>query len=135
MLTGGNRNDVTDLLPLVGSVVPVRHKLGRPGLPADELAADRAYDQNKYRPWAVGPGRQICHRPPRPSTDPGSGAYAGSSSGLRVLHFLRRLRLRLGMESGLHLAFLHFGCRRLTAATCPRYATGSYDLTTAVDGR
>src|SRR5680860_896795 len=52
-LTGGNRNDVTQLLPLIDGVGPVRGKLGRPRQRADSLLADRGYDHDKYRrePW------------------------------------------------------------------------------------
>jgi len=45
-LTGGNRNDVTQLLPLIDKIPPVR---GRPRRRPDELYADRAYDHDKYR--------------------------------------------------------------------------------------
>ena len=48
-LTGGNRNDVTQLLPLVDGVGPVRGKVGRPRQRADRLLADRGYDHDKYR--------------------------------------------------------------------------------------
>ncbi len=58
-LTGGNRNDVTQLLPLVDSVGPVRGKRGRPRLRAEQLIADRGYDHDKYR-------RELRHRGMRP---------------------------------------------------------------------
>jgi transposase len=48
-LTGGHRNDVTQLLPLVDGVGPVRGKVGRPRLRAEQLIADRGYDHDKYR--------------------------------------------------------------------------------------
>ncbi len=37
----GNRNDVTQLLPLIDGVGPVRGKRGRPRLRAERLIADR----------------------------------------------------------------------------------------------
>jgi hypothetical protein len=46
-LTGGNRNDVTQLLPLVDGVGPIRGKPGRPRQRADSLIADRGYDHDK----------------------------------------------------------------------------------------
>lgn len=49
ILTGGNRNDVTQLLPLVDGVGPVRGKGGRPRLRPDKLIADRGYDHDKWR--------------------------------------------------------------------------------------
>jgi hypothetical protein len=48
-LTGGSRNDVTRLLPLIDEVPPVRGRCGRPRQRPDELFADRAYDHDKYR--------------------------------------------------------------------------------------
>ena len=48
-LTGGNRNDVTQLLPLVERVPPVRGKVGRPRRRPDRVTADRGYDHDKYR--------------------------------------------------------------------------------------
>jgi transposase len=42
-LTGGQRNDVTQLLPLIDGVGPVRGKVGRPRQRAERLLADRGY--------------------------------------------------------------------------------------------
>jgi transposase len=43
-LTGGHRNDVTQLLPLIDGIGPVRGKVGRPRRRSDRLLADRGYD-------------------------------------------------------------------------------------------
>jgi hypothetical protein len=48
-LTGGNRNDVTQLLPLVDGVGPVTGKRGRPRQRPERVIADRGYDHDKYR--------------------------------------------------------------------------------------
>jgi hypothetical protein len=48
-LTGGNRNDVTQLLPLVDKVPAVAGVPGRPRRRPDAVLADRAYDHDKYR--------------------------------------------------------------------------------------
>ena len=48
-LTGGQRNDVTQLLPLIDGVEPVSGKVGRPRKRAERLLADRGYDHDKYR--------------------------------------------------------------------------------------
>ena len=48
-LTGANRHDVTQLLPLVDAIPPVR---GRPGAPLrkpGEVMGDRAYHDEKRR--------------------------------------------------------------------------------------
>lgn len=47
--TGGNRNDVTQSLPLVDSIPPVRGPRGRPPHLPRELFADRGYYHDKYR--------------------------------------------------------------------------------------
>ena len=48
-LTGANRHDVTQLLPLVDGVPPVRGKRGRPRRRPQRLYADRAYDSREHR--------------------------------------------------------------------------------------
>ena len=42
-LTGGNRNDVTELEPLLEAIPSVRGRRGRPRQRPDELYGDRAY--------------------------------------------------------------------------------------------
>ncbi|MFF3056002.1 transposase [Streptomyces sp. NPDC057909] len=49
VVTGGNRNDVTRLLPLVDAVPPVRGRVGRPRRRPDSLFAHRGYDHDIYR--------------------------------------------------------------------------------------
>ena len=51
ILTGGNRNDVTRLLPLIEAVPPIRGKRGRPRRRPRHLYADRGYDHEAYRDW------------------------------------------------------------------------------------
>src|SRR2546428_8346913 len=48
-VTGGNRNDITQLVPLIERVPPVRGKVGRPRRRPERLLADRGYDHDKYR--------------------------------------------------------------------------------------
>ena len=48
-LTGGNRNDVTQLLPLIDGLGPVAGKVGRPRTRPERVLADRGYDHDKYR--------------------------------------------------------------------------------------
>ena len=70
-LTGGNRNDVTQLLPLVDGVAPIAGKVGRPRRRPDRLLADRGYDHDKYRreAWVRGIKPLIARR----GEDNGSG--------------------------------------------------------------
>ena len=55
-LTGGNRNDVTQLMPLVQAIPPVRGRRGRPRRRSDAVYADRGYDHDKYRRQVRGTG-------------------------------------------------------------------------------
>ena len=48
-ITGGNRNDVTQLLPLVDAIPPIRGLRGRPRRRPGQLLADRGYDYDSYR--------------------------------------------------------------------------------------
>ena len=70
-LTGGNRNDVTQLMPLIEAVPPVRGRRGRPRRRPDTIYADRGYDHDKYRKQvrAVGITPVIARR----GTEHGSG--------------------------------------------------------------
>jgi transposase len=75
-LTGGNRNDVTQLIPLIQAVPPIRGKRGRPLRRARRIYADRGYDHDIYRgrsaPGAVRRRRQQGERTlAEPAVDPG----------------------------------------------------------------
>ena len=48
-LTGGNRNDVTQLMPLIDQISSVRGKRGHPRFRPDALYAYSGYDHDKYR--------------------------------------------------------------------------------------
>ena len=48
-LTGGNRNDVTQLMPLIKAIPPVRGRRGRPRRRPDQVYAGCGYDHGKYR--------------------------------------------------------------------------------------
>ncbi|GAA3134708.1 hypothetical protein GCM10017687_58730 [Streptomyces echinatus] len=71
LLTGGNRNDVTQLLPLLDAIPLVRGRIGRPRRRPDSLFADRGYDMtatatktapeaSSRRSPAVGPGTALA---------------------------------------------------------------------------
>jgi len=121
-LTGGHRNDVTQLLPLVDGVGPVAGKVGRPRKRSDRLLADRGYDHDKYR-------RELRKRGVKPIIAR-RGAEHGSGLGKQRwvversfawLHNFRRLRTRYERLPELHLAFMQLGC----AVLCQRaLATG-----------
>jgi transposase len=110
-LTGGNRNDVTQLLPLIDSIEPVAGKRGRPRQRPERLLADRAYDHDKYR-------RELRARGVKPviarrETTHGSGLGRERWVVERTfawLHGFRRPRIRYERLPELHQAFLDLGC-------------------------
>ncbi|MDE2958598.1 MAG: IS5 family transposase [Chloroflexota bacterium] len=121
ILTGANRHDVTQLLPLVETVPPVRGQRGRPRRRPQRLYADRAYDSRRHR-------QELRRRHIAPSLAR-RGAEHGSGLGvyrwvvertLGWLHQFRRLRVRYERRADIHEAFLSLGCsiicfRRLTS--------------------
>lgn len=48
-LTGGNRHDVTQLMPLLDTIPHIHGTRGRPRHRPRRLFADRGYDYDKYR--------------------------------------------------------------------------------------
>ncbi|MFE1272138.1 IS5 family transposase [Streptomyces sp. NPDC058758] len=106
-LTGGNRNDVTQLMPLLAKAPSVADLVGRPRRRPDTLLADRGYDHDKYRRlvWAQGIKPVIARR----------GVPHGSGLGVHRwvveqtiawLHGFRRLRVRWERRDDIHEAFL-----------------------------
>jgi len=110
-VTGGNRNDVTQLVPLIERVPPVRGKPGRPRRRPDRVTADRGYDSSALR-------QQLRDRGIEPEI---GNRYLGHGSGLgRVrwvvertfawLHHFKRLLVRYDRRHEIHEAFLAIGC-------------------------
>jgi len=64
-LTGGNRNDVTQLMPLIAAIPPVRGRRGRPRQRPGTVDADQGYDHDKYRRQVRDKGITPGDRPPR----------------------------------------------------------------------
>ena len=116
-LTGGNRNDVTQLLPLIDGIAPVTGKRGRPRQRPERVVADRGYDHDKYRRELRARG--VAHRIARRCADHGSGLGRERWVVERTfawLHDFRRLRIRWERDPEIHLAFLYLGC----AVICQR---------------
>jgi transposase len=117
-LTGGNRNDITQLLPLVDGITPVAGKVGRPRQRPDRIVADRGYDHDGYR-------RELRRRGVEPvisrrGTEHGSGLGRWRWVVERTfawLHNYRRLRIRWEYDPAVHMAFLTLAC----ALICRRY--------------
>jgi hypothetical protein len=92
-LTGGNRNDVTQLLPLLDAVPPIRGRVGRPRRRAVTLYADRGYDHDSYRKVRA---RSVVPVIARHGTEhgPGLGVYRWVRSAGRAAWRSRRRRAR-----------------------------------------
>ncbi len=110
-LTGGNRNDVTQLLPLIEAIPPVRGRRGRPRRRQAKVFADRAYDHDKYRALVAAKGiRPVIARRGVPHGS-GLGEYRYVvEQAIALLHWFRRLRIRWEVRDDIHEAFLTIGC-------------------------
>jgi len=96
-LTGGQRNDVTQLMPLIAAIPPVRGRRGRPRQRPGTVYADRGYDHDKYRRQVRAKG--VTPVIARRGTAHGSGLGAHRwvvEQSLALLHWFRRLRIRWG---------------------------------------
>ncbi len=112
-LTGGNRNDVTQMMPLLDDLHdrPVAGKPGRPRQKPDLVIADRGYDHDKYRRllWARGIKPMIARR----GAEHGSGVGRQRwvvERGFAHLHNFRRLRIRYERYPEIHTALLALAC-------------------------
>ncbi len=117
-LTGGNRNDVTQLLPLVDGIAPVPGKVGRPRQRPDRIVADRGYDHGNYRRelWRRGVKPVIAHRGTKHGSGRGRWRWVVERT-FAWLHNYRRLRIRWERDPVVHMAFLTLAC----ALICRRY--------------
>jgi len=110
-VTGGNRNDVTQLIPLLEAVPAVAGRPGRPRRRPDSVIADRGYDHDKYRRLVRERGVEplIARR----QTDHGSGLGRYRWVVERTfawLHNFKRLLVRYERRADIHHALLALGC-------------------------
>ncbi|MCX4406767.1 IS5 family transposase [Streptomyces sp. NBC_01764] len=106
-LTGGNRNDVTQLLPLLDKIPAVAGLVGRPRRRPDALLAERGYDHDKYRRllWQRGIRPVIAKRGQPHGSGLGIFRYVVERT-ISWLHGFRRLRIRWERRDDIHEAFL-----------------------------
>jgi transposase len=110
-LTGGNRHDVTQLLPLVDAIPPVRGRPGPPLRKPGRVVADRAYDSDPHR-LALS-ARGIATSIARRNTPHGSGLGVWrwvSEQTIALLHQFRRLRVRYDRRADIHEALMSLAC-------------------------
>lgn len=121
-LTGGNRHDVTQLLPLLNAVPPIRGLRGRPRHRPRCVYADRGYDFDKYRRllWKRGIKPMIARRGVAHGSGLGKVRWVVERS-FAWLHQFKRLRIRYERRADLHVGLLQLACsiiclRRLRAS-------------------
>ncbi|ONI89783.1 IS5 family transposase [Saccharothrix sp. ALI-22-I] len=107
ILTGGNRNDVIGLEPLLDAVPHVRGRRGRPRRRPKTVYADRAYDHDKYRrrPRARGIGTRIARRGQPHGSGLGTVRWVVERT-IAWYHGMKRLRIRWERRDDIYEAFL-----------------------------
>jgi transposase len=110
-LTGGNRNDITQLLPLLDAIPPVAGRVGRPRRRPRAIVADRGYDHDKYRRLlrARGIRSMIARRQTQHGSGLGHQRWPVERT-IAWLHAYRRLRTRWERRDDIHEAFLRLAC-------------------------
>jgi transposase len=111
LLTGGNRNDITQMIPLLDAIPPVRGRRGRPRHRPKRLFGDRAYHSRQKRRELRARG--ISPKIAWPKSDHGSGLGKERwvvERTIAWLHQYRRLRVRYERRDDIHEAFLSIGC-------------------------
>lgn len=111
IVTGAERHDITQLLPLVNAIPPVAGKVGRPRCRPDALYADRAYHSDPMRQELRRRG--IKPHIARRGTEHGSGLgvvrYVAEQT-QALLHQFKRLRTRYDRRADIHESFLDLAC-------------------------
>ena len=111
IVTGANRHDVTQLLPLVEAIPPIAGRRGRPRKRPDIVQGDRGYDSQPHR--IALRLLKIKSLLAKRRTPNGSGLGKTRwvvERTLSWLHQFRRLRVRYERRSDIHEAFLSIGC-------------------------
>lgn len=110
-LTGANAHDVTQLLPLVEAVPPVRGKAGRPRRRPASLQGDRAYDSEPHRNALRE--KRITPLLAKRNTEHGSGLGKSRwvvERTISWLHQFKRLRIRFERRDDIHEALCMLAC-------------------------
>jgi transposase len=110
-LTGGNRNDITQLIPLVEAVPAVRGAVGRPRRRPDRLLADRGYDHDTHRRLLRERGIEPVIARRQTAHGSGLGRYRWVvERTFAWLHHFKRLLVRYERRAEMHEAMLALGC-------------------------
>jgi transposase len=110
-LTGANRHDVTQLIPLVEAIPPIGGVPGAPLRKPGAVMGDRAYDSQGHRMRLSG--RAIATEIARRNTPHGSGLGVFRwfvEQSLALMHQFKRLRVRDDRDDAAHEAFMTLAC-------------------------
>lgn len=110
-LTGGNRNDVTQLIPLIDAVPAVAGLPGRPRRRPECVIADRGYDHDSHRRLLRQRGIEPVIARRQTEHGSGLGRYRWVvERTLSWLHQFKRLLVRYERRAEMHEAMLALGC-------------------------
>ena len=111
LVTGGNRHDITQLLPLIAAIPPIRGLRGRPLRRPRRVYGDRGYDHDKYRRLVrdLGITPVIARRNTGHGSDLGTRRWPVERT-FAWLHGYRRLRIRAERRADIHQALLSLAC-------------------------
>ncbi|MGI5211823.1 IS5 family transposase [Plantactinospora sp. CA-290183] len=107
ILTGGNCYDVTQLIPLIEAVPPIRGLVGRPLRRPRHVYGDRGYDHDKYRRLLRQHGitPHIARRGVAHGSGLGKKRWVVERT-IAWLHAFKRLRIRTERRADVHQAML-----------------------------
>ena len=110
-LTGSNRNDIEQLLPLLEAVPAVAGRVGHPRSRPASVVGDRGYDSDRHRHEL----RKLGITPLIARRQTGHGSGLGRvrwvvERTFAWLHNLKRLLVRYERRAEMHEAFLALGC-------------------------
>lgn len=110
-MTAANRNDISELLPLVDGMPPLRGRPGRPVTKPRLVQGDRGYDSQPHRDHFArrGIATQLARRRTPHGTGLGRTRWVVERT-LAWLHRFRRLAVRYERLDYVHEAFLTLGC-------------------------
>ncbi|WGS46066.1 IS5 family transposase [Burkholderia sp. JSH-S8] len=110
-LTGANVNDVTQLLPLIDAIPPIRGLRGHPLQRSRAVYADRGYDSERHRRALRDRGIEPVIAKRRTEHGSGLGKYRWLVERTHTwLHHFRRLRICFERRADIHGALLKLGC-------------------------
>jgi transposase len=128
-LTGANRNDVTQLLPLVDAIAPIRGTRGRPLRKPKVIYADRGYDSESHRERLRDRGIKPVIAKRRTEHGSGLGKFRWVVERTHSwLHNFRRLRIRFDRRADIHEAFLKLACSLVCWNTLKRAEPDFFEL-------